>query len=456
MFLNKREVPPTSDLWYTLSPQQRKIYNLLSQGLSQKQVAETLGITTGSVKVQVIRIKRKQQRIQVDKNEIKVPLQYQSAFFDTSTAVLKKDEALKLIAELESSKGLKLTPLQKDAILMKTGGDGDDTIGKSLGITSGQAQDIVKQARMEIMRVQSGDSLAPEISDCEFIGNKRTVAEAQVLSCLNIGFSVKGTAQKLGKTENSVRAIMHRSGTSIKKLKEQRSNGPRFRNNYYKPPDSGSISLMRRYFSGMLTLRERVEAEIILRSEGLIRSVPAIMRNNSRLLSMLSAQKRKKVFHVTENGEAALKKSLGGMRGNMLDYAGASLILVNHYAREENDNSGSGFIHTYAVDRRFWPTIQAAAGSVSSTDPVQGPVFSNQYGTVGRNSSILLRDLSTNETLLVSISSAHSSITSDHIVLSPKAPLAEALQGHKAGDCISLEVVKGTRIDYEILEIQDE
>ncbi len=302
----------------------------------------------------------------------------------------------------------------------------------------------IEQAAAEIRRIQFSDGCVPDIGACEFIGGNKTVNEVQVLSCLSKGMSVKGTADKLGKTENSVRAIMHRSGISSKALKEQRKSGPRFKNNNYSPPNADALALLWKYYSGMLTPQEKVEAEIILRSEGLIRSVPSIMKNNGRLISMLNVQKRKKVFHVTQEGEARLKKSMRGMKGNILDYSGASIILVNRYAKEESECYETIFTYTCAVDHRFWPAIQAAAGSVPDSGfSGKNSGLCQPEGSVGQGSCVLLRDVDTNETFLVCLSGAQPSTVEEYHVLSPRAPLAEALFGRREGDSVSLEVVKG-------------
>jgi DNA-binding NarL/FixJ family response regulator len=438
-----------------LSPQQQGIYRLLSQGLSRQKVAKTLGISVNTVKVQNYRIKQKQSKMGVNKNEREQPSQYPSVLLENPPGAPEECETFNLIRHLESSKGLSLTPLQKEVILMKSVGKGTRTIAEELGITPGEVQANVEQAAAEIRRIQFSDGCAPDIGACEFIGGNRTVNEVQVLSCLSKGMSVKGTADKLGKTENSVRVIMHRSGISLRAQKEQRKSGPRFKNNHYSPPNADALALLWKYHSGMLTPQEKVEAEIILRSEGLIRSVPSIMKNNGRLISMLSAQKRKKVFHVTQEGEARLKKSMRGMKGNILDYSGASIILVNRYAKEESECYGTIFTYTYAVDHRFWPVIQAAAGSVPTLVSERESGLCRPEGSVGQGSCVLLRDVDTNETFLVCLSGVQVSTVEEYHVLSPRAPLAEALFGRREGDSVSLEVVKGFQVAYEVLKVRN-
>jgi DNA-binding CsgD family transcriptional regulator len=438
-----------------LSPQQQGIYRLLSQGLSRQKVAKTLGISVNTVKVQNYRIKQKQSKMGVNKNEREQPSQYPSALLENPPGAPEECETSNLIRDLESSKGLSLTPLQKKVILMKSVGKGTRTIAEEFGITPGEVQANIEQAAAEIRRIQFSDGCAPDIGACEFIGGNRTVNEVQVLSCLSKGMSVKGTADKLGKTENSVRVIMHRSGISLRALKEQRKSGPRFKNNHYSPPNADALALLWKYHSGMLTPQEKVEAEIILRSEGLIRSVPSIMKNNGRLISMLNAQKRKKVFHVTQEGEARLKKSMSGMKGNILDYSGASIILVNRYAKEESECYGTIFTYTYAVDHRFWPVIQAAAGSVPTPVSERESGLCQPEGSVGQGSCVLLRDVDTNETFLVCMSGAQPSTVEEYHVLSPRAPLAEALFGRREGDSVSLEVVKGFQVAYEVLKVRN-
>jgi hypothetical protein len=179
------------------------------------------------------------------------------------------------------------------------------------------------------------------------------------------------------------------------------------------------------------------------------------MKNNSQLLKMLSAQKRKRVFHITQEGEAMLKRSLRGMKGNILDYSGASLISFNRYAQEESELYGTNFTCTRAVDHRFWPAILAAAGSVPVPVVEQDPGRGLPEGSIGRGNCVLLRDVGTNETFLVCLDGAQHSTTDECHVLSPGAPLAEALYGHREGDRVSLEVVKGARMDYEVLKVQN-
>ena len=216
-----------SVLWeYTLSPQQREICQLLAQGLSQKKIAEALGISQEAVKVQIFRIKHKQMRIGVNKNEIKQPSQYPSTLFEAPMKIHEESELCGLIKELEASKGLNLTPLQKEIVLMRSRGRGVKTIAKSLGIPPGSVQANIHQAVAEIRRIQFSGNNASDNVSVRFIGGNITVNEIQVVSCLSNGMSVKGTANKLGKTESSVRAIMHRSGLSARVLKEQRKGGP--------------------------------------------------------------------------------------------------------------------------------------------------------------------------------------------------------------------------------------
>ncbi len=436
-----------------MSPQQRDICQLLAQGLNQKKIAEALGISHETVKVQIFRIKHKQNGVGVNKNDTKQPSQYPSTLFETSVDTPEESEISNLIKELEASKGLSLTTLQKDIILMRSRERGVKAIAESLGIPPGSVQASIEQAVAEIRRVQFSGHDAQDKDAGKFIGGKRTVNEIQVVSCLSNGMSVKGTAQKLGKTESSVRSIMHRSGVSAKALKEQRKGGPRFKNNHYSPPNAAALSLLWKYYSAMLTLQEKVEAEIILRSEGLIRSVPAIMKNNSQLLNMFGTQKRKKVFQVTREGEALLKKRLHGTKGNILDFSGASIILVNRYAKEESECYSTIFTHTCAVDHRFWPAIRAAAGSVAPASDQESSRMPE--GSAARGSCVLLRDVDTNETFLVSLAGAQTSAAEECHVLSPRAPLAEALYGRREGESVSLEVVKGVKVAYEVLKVQN-
>jgi DNA-binding CsgD family transcriptional regulator len=400
-------------------------------------------------------MQEKQRRMRVNKNEIEQPVQYPSALLETPLETDEESETSKLIKNLEASKGLSLTPIQKKVILLKSGGKGAGAIADDLGITPGEVQANIERAVAEIRRIQFSDGCVPDIGACEFIGGNRTVNEVQVLSCLSNGMSVKGTAEKLGKTESSVRAIIHRSGVSVRVLKEQRKNGPRFKNNHYSPPNTASLALLWKYHSDMLTPQEKVEAEIILRSEGLIRSVPAIRKNNGRLISMLSVQKRKKVFHVTQEEEAKLKETMHGMKGNILDYSGASLVLVNRYAKEESECYGTIFTYTCAVDHLFWPAIQAAAGSVPTQVSERGSGQRQPEGSVGKGSCVLLRDVDTNETFLVCLSGARPSNAEEYHVLSPRAPLGEALFGRREGDSVSLEVVKGFKMVYEVLKVEN-
>ena len=242
-----------------MSPQQEDIYRLLSQGLSRQKVAKTLGISVNTVKVQNYRIKQKQNKMGVNKNEREQPSQYPSALLENHPGTSEECQTANLIRDLESSKGLSLTPLQKKVILLKSLGNGTRTIAEKIGITPGEVQTNIEQAAAEIRRIQFSDGCDPDIGACEFIGGNKTVNEVQVLSCLSKGMSVKGTADKLGKTENSVRAIMHRSGISSKALKEQRKGGPRFKNNNYRPPNADALALLWKYHAGMLTLQEKVE-----------------------------------------------------------------------------------------------------------------------------------------------------------------------------------------------------
>jgi DNA-binding CsgD family transcriptional regulator len=423
--------------------------------MSRKEAAESLGISVKTLKVQLFRIKQKQKRIEGNKNEIKPSLQYPSALLKTNDGAPEESIASQLIRDLESSKGLSLTNLQKKVILMKSEGNGTGAIAESLGVTPGDVQTNIEQAVGEIKRVQFSNDSFPEIGACEYIGGNRTINEVQVLSCLVKGMSVRGTAEKLGKSESSVRSIMHRSGVSVRELDEQRKSGPRFKNNCYVPPNVASLALLWKYKSGMLTPQEKVEAEVILRSEGLIRSVPSIMKNNSQLISMLNSQKRKKVFHVTQETGAKLKKNVPGTKGNLLDYSGASLIHVNPYAKEENERYGTNFIQTYIVDNRFWPTIEAASVSVPALVSKQAPDLHRAEGSVGHGSRVLLRDVSTKETFHVCLGDKRPNEAAEYQALSPKTPLAEALLGRREGDSVNLEVVKGFKVSYEVLKVQN-
>ncbi len=440
-----------SDLWEcTLSPQQRDIHRLLSQGQSIKKAAKALDISVSSVKKQLSRIKQKQEKTGGDKNEIKSPLQYQSALLESPVDV-PKSKAYVLIRELERLKGMILTPLQKEIILLKSEGMLIEDIAARLGITSMEVQAGIEQAAGEIERVQIGDGAEDRVG--ELIGGNQTLNQAQVLSCLSKGMSVKGTADRLGRSENSVRIIMHRMHASAKNLKEYKKNKPRFQTNHYNQPSAASLSLLRKYHSGTLTPKEKVEAEIILRSEGMIRSVPAIMKNNARLLNMFSAQKRGRVFHVTQADENILRQAHPGMNGSILDYTGASLLLVNRYAQEE-DQDGTSFTRTYAVDHRFWTAIQMQSGSpLKST--CQDVCHSQIGETVGLGSRVLLQIVGTDETIHICLTGAQFNEAEEWHALSLRAPLAEALIGHKKGESVSLEVVKGTRVEYKILQIQN-
>ena len=70
------------------------------------------------------------------------------------------------------------------------------------------------------------------------------------------------------------------------------------------------------------------------------------------------------------------------------------------------------------------------------------------------SSCVLLRDLDTNETFLVSLAGVQTSAAEECHFLSPKAPLAEALYGRREGDSVCLEVVKGVKVAYEVLKVQ--
>jgi DNA-binding NarL/FixJ family response regulator len=451
-----------SELWCTLSPQQREIYRLLSQGLNQKQVADALGISARTVQVQVFRIKQKLMRLgdnkakDDNKNDTKKCSQYPFVLFETPVEAPGESAVSDLIRELELAKGLSLTPQQKEVLVLKSEGKGAKAVAACLGITPREVQDNMEQAVKEIKRVQFGGDTVDDVGACEYIGRK-SVKEVQVLSYLSKGMNVKAAADKLGSSESSVRKVMSRSGISAKTLKEQRMSKPRFKNNYYSPPDPELIALMRRYYSGSLTAREMVEAEIVLRSTGLIRSVPAIMKNNGQLLNMHSVQKRKRVFHVTSREEAALRAIPKGMKCSILEYSRALLILVNRYAEEEEETGGTSFTHTYAVDHCFWPAIQASAGGSSAANSDQGPDRRCQEGSVGRGSYVVLRDTDTNETIHVCLAgAAQPSSKEERYVLSPKAPLAEAIYGLKEGESVSLEIIKGIKVNYEILNIQQQ
>jgi DNA-binding NarL/FixJ family response regulator len=444
------------DLWeYTLSPQQRSICKLLAQGMEQKKVAEALGISAKAVSVQLCRIKQKQKKVMDNKNEIYQTSQYHSALFEVSIETTEGIETSDLIKELEALKGFSITPLQKKVILLKSEGRGVNAIAQNLGIAPGDVQANIRQVVAEIRRIQCSVYSGLDMGSCEFIVGNKTVEEIQVLSCLGKGMSVKSTAEKLGKTQNGIRLVMHRSGVSARVLKKQRKSGPRFQNNNYSPPNTSALSLLWKYHSGLLSQQEKVEAEIILRLEGLIHSIPAIIKNNSKLLSMLSAQKRKRVFRITKDEEALLKMSLSGTKNSILDYSGASLISFNRYAREESELYGTSFTRTIAVEQRFWSSIQAAAGSISA------PVAEQETGRhmpeylIGRGSCVLLRDIGTDETFFVCLAGEHPAITKECHFLSPEAPLSEALYGCREGDRLSLEVVKGARMDYEVLKVQN-
>jgi biotin operon repressor len=126
-----------SGLWeYTLSPQQRDICQLLAQGLNQKKIAEALGISHETVKVQIFRIKHKQNGVGVNKNDTKQPSQYPSTLFETSVDTPEESEISNLIKELEASKGLSLTTLQKDIILMRSRERGVKAIAESFSDVS--------------------------------------------------------------------------------------------------------------------------------------------------------------------------------------------------------------------------------------------------------------------------------------------------------------------------------
>jgi DNA-binding CsgD family transcriptional regulator len=382
-------------------------------------------------------------------------LEYPSALLETPLERAEESEAFRLIKDLEASKGLNLTPIQKQVILLRSEGKGTKVIARELGITQVIVQSNIEMAAAEIRRIQFSDACVPDIGACEFIDGNQTVNEVQVLSCIGKGMSVKATAKKLGKTESSVRAVIHRSGVKLRALKEKRKNGPRFRNNYYSPPSGSVLALLWKYQSGMLTWQEKVEAEIILRSEGLIRSVPSIIKNNSRLISLLSMQKRKKVFQVTQEEEMRLKKSIHGLEGNILDYSGAFPVLVNRYAKEESERFGTIFKYTCAVDYRFWPAIQAAVGSFPALVSERGSDQNQPEGSVGQRSCVLIRDTDTNERFLVCLPGAQPSNDAEYHVLSPGAPLSEALLGRREGDLVSLEVVKGFKISYQVLKVEN-
>jgi transcription elongation GreA/GreB family factor len=61
----------------------------------------------------------------------------------------------------------------------------------------------------------------------------------------------------------------------------------------------------------------------------------------------------------------------------------------------------------------------------------------------------------TNETFLVCLSGARPSNAEEYHVLSPRAPLGEALFGRREGDSVSLEVVKGFKMVYEVLKVEN-
>jgi DNA-binding NarL/FixJ family response regulator len=442
-------------MWeYALSVQQQAIARLLAQGRSNKQVAEELGISHNSVKVQVFRIKQKQQRMGVNKIELKQLFQYPSAPLDTDCQTMQTNEIIDLIKELESSKGLNLTPLQKRVVQLKAGGINIKTIADILLITTREVQASVRQAVTEIRRIQAGDDRTADGNACVLLRDHGTVNETQVLSCLSKGMSVKGAARKLGKTEPGVRAIVHRSGVSIRALKEQRRMAPRFKNNQYRPPNTAALALLWRYYAGGLTAQETMEAEIFLRSEGLIRATPAIMKNNGRFLKIFSVQKRKKIFQATPEEGVLLKNNMPGMKGNVLEYSGATRIHVNYYAKEEAELYGTAFACTYTVGKQFWPAIQTAAGSVPEATSERDSECHQPEGTACRGSRVLLQDLDTGEKLLVMQDEAGASVEGCH-VLSPEAPLAKALLGRRVGDCLTLEIVKGCQVRYEVLLVEN-
>lgn len=453
-----------SGLWEcTLSPQQWEICRLLSKGLSRTEAAAELGISVNSIKKQISRIRQKHRRAGGDKNDTKLLLQYPSVLLEElpvdAAVMTPAGEICDLIEELETTKGLRLTTVQKEIVMMKSMNQGAGSIAARLGISPGEVQASIEQAVAEIERVRYGGDDDTDAGDRSLAGH-RSMKEAQVLSCLNSGMSVKATAKRLGKTWGSVRSVLSRSGVSAKKLKEQRKRNPGFKNNHYSPPSDAALSLLWKYYSGTLSLQEKVEAELILRSEGLIRSVPTIVKNNGRLLNMFGAQKRRKVFHVTREDERILRRNLPGMNGSILDYTGASLLLVNRYARDEEERGGTAFTHTYAVDRRFWPAIQMLAGGINATGTEQGPCPPQIEGAIGRGSQVLLRDLGTNEKIRVNLTDAgvnpagvRTTTTGECYPLSPGAPLARALLGHGEGDTVSLEVVKGVKVEYQVLKI---
>jgi DNA-binding CsgD family transcriptional regulator len=428
--------------------------------LNQKQVADALGISARTVQVQVFRIKQKLMRLgdnetrDDNKNDTKNYSKYQSALFETPVEPSGESTVSDLIRELELAKGLSLTPQQKEVLALRSEGKGARIIAGCLGITPGEVQDSMKQAVRAIRSVQfSGDQVDDAGAD-NYTGRK-SLKEVQALSCLSRGMSVKTAADKLGRSESSVRNVMSRSGISARTLKEQRMGKPRFKNNYYSPPDPVLIALMRRYCSGGLNARERVETEIVLRSTGLIRSVPAIMKNNGQLLNMRSMQKRKRVFHVTSKEEAALRTIPTGMKCSILEYSGASLILVNRYAQEEEDANGTSFTHTYAVDHCFWPVIQASAGDSPASEPDQVLDHRCQEDSVGRGSYVVLRDMDTNETIYVCLAGAdQTSAKEECFALSPRAPLAKAIFGLKEGERVTLEIIKGIKVNYLILNVR--
>lgn len=449
----------------TLSPQQKDILKHLRDGKNYRQIARETGISEATIKQQAHRIRKKKLKNtaeRVNKKGTFNPLQSQSEFFETPPAGFDGDAA-GMIRELETSKGLDLTPLQKEVVALKISGKRPKEIAAVLGISHEEADASLEQIRKEIRRVQYD---VPDVNPgaCEYLPSGLTVIEAQVLSCISSGMSVNTVSKKMGKSVNAVKKAVYRSGTSVKRIKAERKKGPRFKTNNYKPvekdwDDSAEMLLRLRfqYYTGELSdKKDRIGAEVILRSAGLIKAAPAIRQSNAQILNMISNTKGKRIFYASMHDCTRLNQYVHELRGSILDYAGATLITTNRYAEEEEESEGSSFIHTYAVDKKFWPAIQAVAGardndSGSVTTTAKG---GTEEGRIDSSSRVVLRLLETNETLEVCMPgySSRSGGEEDTVVMSPRAPLVDALYGKKAGERLDVKV-GNDRVEYEVLEV---
>jgi DNA-binding CsgD family transcriptional regulator len=449
------------ELWeYTLSPQQKVILQKLRNGESYRSISSETGISEATIKQQARRIREKKLKVTgdrvVNKSDTLRPQRSPSVLFETPLIRLDGDTS-KVIGGLEKEKGLSITPLQKEIIACKIAGKRPKEIAAALGISPEEVESGLEQIRTEIRRIQY-DAPSDGPGPCEYLPGGLTVNEAQVLYCINNGMSVKGTADKLGKSENAVRKTMSRADVSMRKVRAERQEGPRFKTNHYIPPDPGLSLLRYMYFTGQLDSKAKViSAELILRSAGLIKSVPAIRQSNAQILNVLSS-KGKRIFHASLNDNEKLNQYVHGLRGSILDYAGASLVMMNRYAKEEESSEGSSFVHTYAVDEKFWAAIMATVVAPGSDNESNAEMKAAHAGEdrIDSGSRVVLRLVETDETLKVSMPGFDerpgAEVGEGFMVMSPRAPLTIALYGRKAGERLAVAVGK-VRVEYEVLKV---